>query len=529
MKKLSVMGLILVLIVAFAGTAMADNSANLTDTTTGMRVTKGPVVIKNVGGAGTTVYVATGYAQFNNEKSLLLAAPGAGVSVFAIDTMRTNADGTLQKKELTAAMQAYANGVTLVAAPVVTSKSGTSVFYSILAPNAQVVGGLNSGTGTGHIGTDTGVTILALNGTSGAIAWQRGIAINGTVAGVATNSPYALVSPLTLDDESVMTSGATLYMAVGADEISATGTGATVYSIDADNGNILGQYTFPGVGAAGFASTVSGFFSAPFISGNSLYVLGWDKTSGGVTLYGLHRNNVNAGVSAVGLVNTANMDYSHAQTPTPAVSGNSIFVVAAGIGTQAGVTVYDKYRLNKVYFTNYGPVAAGSGVSASPVTDGTYIVLSTMSAVTCYNVNSLSTNTRLWTIDLAKSFTDGTYMIFGTPAISNGFVYIPVSDTTGANKGFILRCVLNSTTGEPTKIGNVTEMVSADPIISAGYVYAVTHNPTVHQIGGGIGAHGYNDWKQFKFDKAKTGYSFDPPQRPVEAGSSGGCFISTVK
>jgi hypothetical protein len=533
MKKFSITALIVMLVAAFAGTAMADRSATITDTTPGMRVSKGPVVIQDINGTGTTLYVATGYLQYNNLKEG--TAPGAGVSVYAIDTQRTNTDGTLQKRQLTgaaaSAMQAYANGVTLISAPVVTTKAlqGVSVFYTILAPNAQVVGSV----GSGFTQVNTGVTIISLNGSSGAMNWQRGIALNGLVAAAAANAPYADVSPLTLDDESIATSGATLYMAAGVDTTSGTGTGATVYSIDADNGAIVGEYAFPGVGAARFASTVSGFFSAPFISGASLYVLGWDATSAGVTLYGMNRNNLYAGVSAVGLVNQANMDYSHAQTPTPAVSGNSIYVVAAGTGTQAGVTVYNKYTLAKEYYVPYGPVAAGTGVSASPVTDGNYIVLSTLTAVSAYpltSTNGLSANRAQWTIDLAKLFTDGIYQIWGTPAISNGYVYIPVSDTTGANRGFVLRCTLGTATANPTKISTITEMVVADPIISAGYVYAATYNPTVHQIDGGVGAVGFNNWQQFKFDKAKTGYNYNPPQNPPPPDDDdSGCFITTVK
>jgi len=530
MKRFSVLALLVVLVMGFAGTAMAaENTANLADTTTIQRVSRGPVVIQNASGAGTTLYVATGNGQFAGLNPL-----PSGVSVYAVDTARTNPDGTMQKKELTgaaaSAMQPYSSGATLVGAPVVTTKAGagTSVFYMVYPIGTQVVG--SAGTGFANA-TNSGVSIVSLNGQSGAINWVRGIAFNGAIAG-ATAAASTQTTPLTLDDESVATSGATLYVGVGVDNTS-NSTGATVYAIDGDDGSVLGQFAFPGLGAASFKSTVSGFYSAPFISGTSLYILGWDRTSAGVTLFGLNRNNLAAGVSAAAVVNTANMDFSHMQAPTPCVAGNSIFVVAAGTGTQAGVTVYDRFNLTKQYFVNYGPIAAGAGVSASPVSDGSYIVLSTLTAVTNYaltSVNGLSANKATWTIDLAKSFTDGTYNIIGTPAISNGFVYIPVADVGGGNKGFLLRCTLSSTTGNAIKLGSITGMVVADPIISVGYVYAVTYNPTVYQIDGSVGAVGFTNWQQFKFDKAKTGYNFNPPHaQPIPADDDSNCFISTVK
>lgn len=539
MKRFSIVALLVVLVVAFAGTAMADRSTSLTDNTINQRVSQGPVLIQDVNGTGTSAYVLTGEPRYSARSDGKSDGFISAVTLYAIDTQRTNTDGTLQKKVLSD--KSVTNGVTPVSAPVVITKlrSGVSVFYGFQAPNAQVVGSV----GSGFSQVNTGVTIIGLDGVTGTTRWQRGIAINGAVAAAATNSRYADTSPITLDDESVATSGATLYVGVGVENAPAAaflaipGTGATLYAIDSDDGSIVGQYGFPGLGAARFASSVSGFFSAPFISGASVYVLGWDANTfvatGGVTLFGLNRNNLAAGVSAVGLVNQANMDFSHGQAPTPAVSGNSIYVVAVGTGTQAGVTVYNKFTLAKEYFVNYGPVAAGAGVSASPVTDGNYIVLSTLTAVSAYpltSTNGLSQNKALWTIDLAKLFTDGIYQIHGTPAISNGYVYIPVTDTPVANRGFVLRCTLGSANPAPIKIGTITESVVADPIISAGYVYAVTNNPTVYQMDGGIGAVGFTNWQQFKFDKAKTGYNFNPPQNPAPGDDDdGGCFITTVK
>jgi hypothetical protein len=527
MKKYLSFVLAALLVVGFCGTAMADNTASLTDSTTTLRVYRGPVVINDADGTGTSAYVATGPVQFFAANST-----NNGVSIYAIDSNRTDASGNMVKKELTAALRTRfgASGTTLVGAPVVAdtwagtgSKAGVSVFVLIAAPQTQAVGNF-----TGNNTLNTGVSLIALNGGSGALVWERGIALNGMVVDTAlTGTSIFPCSPITLDAESASTSGVTLYGTAGT-LLAGASTGASVFSVDGDTGALIGVTTFDNQ-----YSGVSAFHAAPVISGNSLYVIGWNPGTGGVSMFALDKNKINAGVSKFTTIIPGGVDVAHWQTPTPAVSGNSIFVVQAGAGTWAGVTVYDKNTFTKQYHTQYGPIPAATGVSASPVTDGNYIVLSTLTAVTNYALTStagLSTNTAKWTIDLAKSYTDGTYQIWGTPAISNGYVYIPVTDTAGGNKGFVLRCTLNSTTGEAVKLTSITEMVAAEPIVSGDDVWAVTLNPTVHKITSGTGARGEVGWAQFKFDKSKTGANTRQDTVPVVPGDDdSGCFISTVK
>ena len=543
MKKWIVFILAAAVAVGVGGTAFADNTANLTDGTITMRAGKGAVIMQDSGGTGTSAYVATGYLQYNFDT----AATNNGVSVFAIDTSRTVTAGTLQWTELTAAMRAYLSGATLIGAPVVATEwagtptsgdTGTSVYFLVAAGQDQQVSSFT----TNMSDANTGLSLFCLDGANGTIRWQRGIPVWGMPQSAAADGGTSVFmsTPVTIDTESVAGSGATLYGAVGVlNNPSGAIGGASVYAIDADTGAIADNLTattvFP-TNTASESSGVSGFFAAPVISGNSLFVIGWHNgTTTGITMYAFDKNNLLSGVSAMGKIMPNSVDILHAQTPTPVVSGSSIYIVAAGSGTVAGVSVYDLDTLanasalnGPMYTVPYGPVAAGSGVSASPVTNGNYIVLCTTTAVSCYQLNNLSANIAQWTLDLAVAYTDGTYQIWGTPAISNGYVYIPVADSTGANKGFVLRCQLSDTTnGAPIKIGNITKMVVADLIVSGNQVWAATYNPTVYRIDN-TGARGYTNWAQFKFDAAKTGHNTRPEGGHLQ-GSSGGCFISTIK
>jgi len=530
MKKLIFLVFVAVLAVGF-GTAFADNTVNLTDTTTTLRVAKGPVVISDYSGTGTSLYVASGDLQFNGNNSLT----NNGVSVWAIDTVRTDNAGLMVKKELTSILKPFLTGTTLIGAPVVATQGpnskyiGVSVFFLTAAPQTTLTGNLTS-----DISSGAGMTLWALNGATGATQWTRGIAMNAMSGGLFTGTSIFASSPITIDTESVATSGATLYGTAGAGLNGGNGgsiSGASVFAIDADTGALVtnGVTEFPNCTVSAISS-VSGFFAAPVISGNSLYILGWNGSVNAVTMFAFDKNNLKAGVSRYGEVVQKGMDLNHAQMPTPAVSGASLYVVAAGTGGWAGVTVYDTTTLAVKESKTIGPCPA-SGVSASPVTNGNFIVLSTLTAVTCYQLpGGLSTNVGKWSIDLAKSpYTDGTYQIAGTPAISNGFVYIPVIDTTGATKGFLLKATLDSTTGNATKIGGITNMVAADPIVGGRNVYAVTYNPTVYQIGG-VGADGVATWNQFKFGASKTGANTaTSAAAPAVGDDNSGCFISTIK
>jgi len=536
MKKFMIFVLAAVFAVGF-GTAFADNTVNLTDTTTTMRVGKGPVAMQDYSGTGTSAYVAVGNLQYAFDT----AVTSNGVSIYAIDLNRTDAGGLMVKKDLTRALGPYVGtGVTLIGAPVVATRgpsslyTGVSVFFLAAAKQTQAVGRLTTTTG---VNPETGMTLYALDGASGTLWWQRGIAMNFMALDpglTGTGTSIFASSPITIDTESFTTSGATIYGTAGVGILGngQAGTGASVWAIDADTGLLVtnGVTEFPTM-AVSPNSSVSGFFAAPVISGNSLYVIGWNGANNSVTMFAFDKLNLKAGVSKYGEIVQRGMTFTLANTmPTPTVSGNSIFVVAAGTGGWAGVTAYDKDTLAPQYTATIGPCGT-SGVSASPVTDGSYVVISTMTAVTCYQINRLSeaTTTGKWSIDLAKSpYTDGAYRIYGTPAISNGYVWVPVADLA-ANKGFLLRCVLNSTNGSATKVGNITAPVVADPIVTYDDVIAVSYNPTVTKITSS-GAQGAVNWDQFKADKSKTGYNIRAAAAAtVYDDDDSGCFISTIK
>lgn len=537
MKKLLILFVVGLMTVSLVGTAVADNTVSLSDTTTTLRISQGPVSAQDT--LGTTVYVVSGNGQYVGDTTIQ-----NGVSLFSVDTNATDTNGLMYKKELTRRMRVALAGATPMGGPIASalwkdkasSASGTSVYFLIAAPQSQSVANLTRN----RTSINSGMTLYCMNGDTGVTSWERGIAFNqlitpGIGVGLSGSSLFA-ASPITMDTESASTSGVTLYgttgIAVGPIPLIDgggynVGAGASIFAIDGDTGALVtGGVTQFGTGGG---NGVSGFYAAPVISGDTLYVIGWNGFTTGMTMFALQKNNIVAGVSQTANILKVGVDLSRFQIPTPATSGSSIFVVAVGVGGWAGVTVYERDKLVVQYTVpSYGPA---TGVSASPVSDGSYVVLSTMSAVTCYEINRLSEagTAGKWSIDLTKSpYTDGTYRIYGTPSISNGYVWIPVTDISGANKGFVLRCLLNSTTGSASKVGGITEMVVASPIVVYDDVVAVTYNPTVTKITQS-GARGYADWSQFKFDKGKAGASNRAAAAAaVVAEDDSGCFISTL-
>jgi hypothetical protein len=172
---------------------------------------------------------------------------------------------------------------------------------------------------------------------------------------------------------------------------------------------------------------------------------------------------------------------------------------------------------------DYAGLSVDGGVTASPVTDGTYIVLCGTSSVTGYNLETLSGNSKEWTFDFGANKS-----IWATPVISNGYVWVNVQDT-----------ILNTTTtyrftlsddydGDPLIVRVDGKLVYASPAIVDTDLWTVTYNPVVEKATA-VGASAANNFPQFKFDKAKAGANTLVTEEVAAVGSSGGCFISTIK
>jgi hypothetical protein len=237
-----------------------------------------------------------------------------------------------------------------------------------------------------------------------------------------------------------------------------------------------------------------------------------------------------AGVSAQALVNgSAAADLSDQWIPTPAASGGSIFVV----DNNGGVSVYRAADLAFQYGVMYADV--NTGVTAGPVTDGTHIVLCGTSAITNYEVNNLSGNSREWTYVFGAN-----KEIWSTPVISGSgttnYVWVTVIDRI-AEDAVTFRFSLNdnTTNGGVQQVVTHGEMVYGSSIIVEDDLWTVTYNPLVRKTTDS-NASGVTSWPQFKFNKEKTGANTFAASMAGAAGatatvpgSSGGCFISTVR
>jgi hypothetical protein len=143
--------------------------------------------------------------------------------------------------------------------------------------------------------------------------------------------------------------------------------------------------------------------------------------------------------------------------------------------------------------------------------------------VSGYRLNNLSGNSKEWTYDFGNA---QRYTIRSSPVISSGYVWVTVHDSV-ADADTIWRFTLSSTSdGDPQIAANVPETY-ASPIVVGEDIWTVSYDPLVAKIAA-AGANGENYWSQLKFDKAKAGNN-TADEEVLVPGSSGGCFISTIK
>ena len=514
MKKLMTLILAVSMVVGITGTAMAANTVELDSASNrSLRVYWGPVFGTDTSGA--SAYVATG--------AITADSPFTGVSLYAISNDKTNTAGTEMLAQELSGGNWWVSGTTPIGGPQLISGTTTTVILYVA-----------SKTGVGNT-ANSGNTLYAINGGTGATIFETGLPANNWLAignstisvfdGANTGaSPYS-IAPVTIDAESISTAGATIYGITSASTFGIAGNagaGVSIWAINAQTGAIAvnGTTTF----ATGGGSGVSVIHTAPVISGNSIFVVGYSSQGGGGnTLYQLNKLNLFNGVATSALVNL-DADLSDQWVPTPAVSGNSIFVV----DNNGAVTAFSTANLTPYYSVDYA-AATDSGVTAGPVTDGTYILLSSTSSVSCYTLNKLSTNVPEWTYNFGPNTI---YTIDATPAISNGYVWITVNNQPlGTSAAY--RFTLNSTEtdGDIQSVATGT-LTYASPIVVGGNVWNVSYNPSVQKTLAN-GAAGYNYWPQFKFDAAKTGHNTqvvdDDDVTPEPDDDDSGCFISTIK
>jgi hypothetical protein len=292
-------------------------------------------------------------------------------------------------------------------------------------------------------------------------------------------------------------------------------------------------------------STVSGFIGGPAISDNgssglSVYLVGFGGPTGGNTIFAY--SDTTAGFAQATFRGTDGGP-GNAGVPvlsTPALgtgalsaaneySGNSLFVVTS----TGGVSVYNKDTLAFEYATAYGDQTYGLPIVASPVTNGRYLVLCSDAGVSVYDsdTNTLAANLPLGAAEfsVAAGYSRN-FRIIATPVISNGFLIIPLAsaDTSGNENqgaGALIAINLQNPFQAPELVGTLGSTV-ASPIVSRDLVYSVDYRSTVNKVDFATAISGGNAWTQFKFDAAKTGNN---TAGLVTPGSSGGCFISTVK
>jgi hypothetical protein len=507
MKKWMILVLAACMAVGVAGTALAANSVELGGTASTVYSVVWDAVYANAPG-GASAFVATG--RVGEDPTLGVEA---GTTLYAVSNKWTNAAGTEMRA---VALQAVA-GATTVGGPALVSGTSDTVYWYVQSPVA-----------VGNTAATSGNTLYRINGGTGAVYWSTGIPGNGMTAGVGGNAalfdsanaggtPYSL-APITIDTESSKTSGATIYGVTSGYDVNGLGTqtGVSVWAIDAETG----VYTANSTGLSnvtGFtgASGVSVIHTAPVVSGNSLFVIGYSVNGAGSTLYQFNKNNIWNGPTTMATVNL-NADLSDQWIPTPTVSGNSIFVA----DNNGAVSAYYTANLALQYSVDYA-AATDTGVTASPVTDSKYIVLASTSSVSCFTLNKLSTNVSEWTYNFGAN-----KAIFAAPSISSGYVWVTVNDLillTSTTYRFRL------STGNIATVDTYGKMTFASPIVVGDTIWTVSYNPEVKKIKQADYAAGHAYWPQFKFDAAKTGRNTlqDSDETPDDDDS--GCFITTIK
>jgi hypothetical protein len=607
MKKKAFMGIMLLvaaMIFSASGTCFAQDTKIVDPTLSGTsRLFYGPVFSWAAAdnqrgiGSGATCYgiLADPIDDFAAKGEAL-----AGATPFAIARDILDAGLNMNLVWAPDALGVDFSGATPLGSPAVISGETSAFVVAVQSDPAfgqvQNFAGINNGS--------TGVTIMLIDGHTMTANWKRGLPTNSAALGAGVAGPRAwdgtaaaanggphYPTELTIwtPNETLDATGATIYGTVGADLLVAASSGASVWSLTnwgayAANGTgttvwpNVASYSFTGsnqviaVNGGGIASVsaIEGFITAPVISGDSIFYIGYAGAvnsaeaaalnGSGITIYQLDKDALGAvGATEGGVINMAPFKvdnvaqaWSDRFMPTPVASGGSLFVV----GNQGGVTVYDTQDLvwggtrTAGYIGNILlPQGVFTGVTASPVVLETgqadpYIIMCGTSAVTCWNISDgLASNQRQWWYDFAANIGVNS-QIWGTPAVADGYVFVPVADFIGSD-GAIYAFDIDGTPDlangqlQWAEQYNLNSEAVASPILinrelwAFSFGTAAANNARVTQwdvsnlISDDYSAQNY--WTQFKFDAAKTGdgTKIDDDDDYVEGSS--GCFLSTVR
>ena len=293
------------------------------------------------------------------------------------------------------------------------------------------------------------------------------------------------------------------------------------------------------------ASGVSSVLASPLISGNSFFVLGNYElgANSGTSLMVFDKRKLNAGPNKV--VNVLGTNGLSNTTPfaTPAITGNSLFVV----DSRGGLTAYSiapgagLLTAGANDFVQLGPIT--SSVTASPVCDSYFLVVAVNHANGAAGITCFQIDTRKIAGPSGVSWwyewpTTGT-TITATPAISNGSVYVPVN--YAGNGSRMYRFTMNK--GAAGRITTVDQEWTVDArnqsfgfveasspiILSNRLIFVSDVAKKIYSLDVGDYTYSESYWTQFKFGPTRTGENTAVRQGQPAPGSSGGCFISTVK
>jgi hypothetical protein len=364
--------------------------------------------------------------------------------------------------------------------------------------------------------------------------------------------------------------------------------GSTLYCLKANQVNgAVDTADANNVLAYRYESLVSGFASGPVIkegrSGISVFILGAlgpASYTSGVSLLGYQGANF----AAVGNAGAPQINYridpgpgqyhiadgignlnGVTQWPTPALgkgalnwgrnnySGNSLFVTD-GLGgvsvfdvniaantTQAGVVLRHYQYSNDAFPSSVTPIPG-------PVTNGQYLVLPSATGVSIYESDTgaimgaagANTNSFIagYEFTVAQGYDVWNWYTSGTPAISNGYVMVPITSNQGAAVGEFRTAgrilFFRLTDGALIETYNLNNGSIAPIAVASNndgnFVWAVDYNSSIDRILPELlklEAQPY--WYQFKFDAAKTGDNTQIEDDDDWWDDDGGCFINTVK
>jgi hypothetical protein len=400
--------------------------------------------------------------------------------------------------------------------------------------------------------------------------WSPNANADAQIDTVAGATPWQVAVPSLLWDST--TSAASIYGVSGitspqADDPACEG-GVSIWNVPSNT------MVFPATGAGtthfNLRSGVSWVYASPVFSGNSIFIVATHYLNGGGTsIFQFYNQNLSqaadagqtdtsacgAGLRSANVIEPGGMTIglagAQAVVPTPAIiedngsgSGGTVYVV----DVSGGVSMYDTQNLalkandpaGAIMKTNaiayWAPIGDWQG--GAPVTNGVdKLVIPWRSSVSCFetlqcNWGGGSGVSPVWELDFDDyhGVADNTYQIVNTPVVSNGYVWVQVANTLAGWNTNIYRFWLGSTVSN----GNVQVVVSnknytaAEPMFVNSEYWFVTENPVVERVTDLFGR-GQAYWAQYKYDAQKTGHNTRPDEDTTEWGSSGGCFISTIK